>query len=88
MSPPAWAHLLFGGTYCYSCGAQRVTKILFSLRRRAYKSCGISSAPLNVPQEYGDMVRFDTGVLRRIRLGRTYSKRTTITCGEFQNGFT
>jgi hypothetical protein len=60
MSEPAWAHLLFGGNYCYvcylttssffkilldsnrafqSCGAKPVTKILFSLRRRACKSC-------------------------------------------------
>ncbi|KAH9986005.1 hypothetical protein BJV74DRAFT_547625 [Russula compacta] len=39
MSEPAWAHLLFGGAYCYSCGAKPVTKILFSLRRRACKSC-------------------------------------------------
>ncbi|KAI0250352.1 hypothetical protein BJV78DRAFT_1220121 [Lactifluus subvellereus] len=66
MSPPAWAHLLFGGTYCYSCGAQRVTKILFSLRRRACKSCLADHlhCTLTVPQEYGDMIRFDTGYTR------------------------
>ncbi|KAI9507424.1 hypothetical protein F5148DRAFT_114337 [Russula earlei] len=39
MSEPAWAHLLFGGAYCHSCGAKPVTKILFSLRRRACKKC-------------------------------------------------
>ncbi|KAH9966181.1 hypothetical protein BGW80DRAFT_744092 [Lactifluus volemus] len=63
MSPPAWSHLLFGGTYCYSCGAPRVTKILFSLRRRACKSClrfhlYCSS---KVPKEYRDMIRFYAG---------------------------
>jgi len=58
VSPQAWAHLLFGGAYCYvsiiylayypllniyltvqSCGAKPEDNILFSLRRRACKSC-------------------------------------------------
>ncbi|KAI0045649.1 hypothetical protein FA95DRAFT_1680317 [Auriscalpium vulgare] len=39
MSEPAWAHLLFGGSYCYTCGTKPVNKIMFLFRRRACKNC-------------------------------------------------
>ncbi|KAI0267132.1 hypothetical protein BC834DRAFT_1040925 [Gloeopeniophorella convolvens] len=39
MTEPAWAHLLFGGSYCYTCGAKSVHKVIFALRRRACRSC-------------------------------------------------
>ncbi|KAI0044443.1 hypothetical protein FA95DRAFT_1608547 [Auriscalpium vulgare] len=39
VSEPAWAHLLFGGPYCHSCGTKPVNKILFIYRRRACQSC-------------------------------------------------
>ncbi|KAI0044437.1 hypothetical protein FA95DRAFT_1545043 [Auriscalpium vulgare] len=39
MSVRAWAHLLFGGAYCYTCGTKNVSTILFVLRRRACNSC-------------------------------------------------
>ncbi|KAI0301008.1 hypothetical protein B0F90DRAFT_373020 [Multifurca ochricompacta] len=61
MSAPAWAHLLYGGAYCYSCGAKPVTKILFSLRRRACKSCMASHllCPSQVPQEHRNMIPYE-----------------------------
>ncbi|KAI0045651.1 hypothetical protein FA95DRAFT_1680319 [Auriscalpium vulgare] len=39
MSEPAWAHFLFGGSYCYTCGTKPVNNIMFFLRRRACKKC-------------------------------------------------
>ncbi|KAH9986004.1 hypothetical protein BJV74DRAFT_952025 [Russula compacta] len=63
MSPPAWAHLLFGSAHCYNCGAKPVTRILFSLRRRACKSCIATHLRCSsqVPQEFRDMICFDSG---------------------------
>ncbi|KAI9507425.1 hypothetical protein F5148DRAFT_1204959 [Russula earlei] len=63
MTPPAWARLLFGGAYCYSCGAKPVTRILFSLRRRACKSCMTSHLLClsKVPEDIRDMIRSDSG---------------------------
>ncbi|KAN0109267.1 hypothetical protein V8E52_009451 [Russula decolorans] len=59
MSSASWAHLLFGGAYCYSCGAKPVTKILFSFRRRACRSCITTHLRClsEVSQEYKDMIR-------------------------------
>ncbi|KAI0044430.1 hypothetical protein FA95DRAFT_1562237 [Auriscalpium vulgare] len=39
MSVRSWAHLLFGGAYCYTCGTKNVSTILFVLRRRACTFC-------------------------------------------------
>ncbi|KAI0250347.1 hypothetical protein BJV78DRAFT_591563 [Lactifluus subvellereus] len=63
MSEPAWAHLLFGGAYCYSCGAKPVAKILFSLRRRACKSCMRVHlrCARSIPMEFRDAIPCDTG---------------------------
>ncbi|KAI0275539.1 hypothetical protein BGY98DRAFT_1188376 [Russula aff. rugulosa BPL654] len=59
MSPASWAHLLFGGAYCYSCGAKPVTKVLFAFRRRACRSCITTHLRCSseVSQEYKDMIR-------------------------------
>ncbi|KZV60445.1 hypothetical protein PENSPDRAFT_620016 [Peniophora sp. CONT] len=39
MSEPAWAHLLYGGSGCYSCRAKNVQRIDFGLQRRACTNC-------------------------------------------------
>ncbi|KAI0041805.1 hypothetical protein FA95DRAFT_1610702 [Auriscalpium vulgare] len=39
MTLPAWAHLLYGGAICHTCGAKRVHKVMFLFRRRACKDC-------------------------------------------------
>ncbi|KAH9972429.1 hypothetical protein BGW80DRAFT_1314332 [Lactifluus volemus] len=57
MCPPAWSHLLFGSTNCNSCGAPRVTKILFSLRRRNAKSVNHPSRTLCVKHWWDEDVQ-------------------------------
>ncbi|KAI0268004.1 hypothetical protein BGY98DRAFT_938327 [Russula aff. rugulosa BPL654] len=63
VSPQAWTHLLFGGAYCYSCGAKPENNILFSSRRRACKSCMTDHllCSSNVPRGFRDMIRFELG---------------------------
>ncbi|TFY66278.1 hypothetical protein EVG20_g4812 [Dentipellis fragilis] len=39
VSEPSWAHLIFGGPFCYNCDAKGATRVDFALRRRLCKTC-------------------------------------------------
>ncbi|KAA1467009.1 hypothetical protein DENSPDRAFT_831959 [Dentipellis sp. KUC8613] len=39
VSEPSWAHLLFGGPFCYRCDGKGATRVDFALRRRLCKTC-------------------------------------------------
>ncbi|KAI0044436.1 hypothetical protein FA95DRAFT_1608541 [Auriscalpium vulgare] len=55
ISVRAWAHLLFGGAYCSTCGTRPVKSVLFILRRRACRSCMKKHllGPVDVLERFG-----------------------------------
>ncbi|KAI0691590.1 hypothetical protein C8Q76DRAFT_803131 [Earliella scabrosa] len=67
-SEPFWANLLFGDTFCETCGAKNIRRVFFELRRRICAAC-IKKHGIKPSQFEKSFPDYDKSVLELIPFG-------------------